>query len=411
MVADQGKHDTVAASSQPLGDWAGWFDFASVEAQQSITGIFDQGAFGPLTVAGTADGWTLGDGGTARLVRDGKRLHLHGTLPPLEPDPLAGPLPVSAADVEVVGWLDTGLPGAAPRREGTMSFTVTADGLRFAGLGAWQTTQQRQAAESWPRLDPARLDAVPANAFLACAVPLQAERTATSVSWRVLVRYVDHMIATLSTPDGDQDADGQRAHTLARTMIAAVTGSIERIDGTLVAWIEPGVPVPTVTVEADMPQAAADALIAATGEPRAADGSITVFTGMLSLTLGWQDGRLVLTTVPGGLAAIDRRGGFTKHQDVQQALAAMPSRQPNLCAVLRPIALVECVAPFVAMAGPEWSKRLTDYEQRLEQSSAYAFISIDNDAQGTRVDAAGLLSLVAGGALAAAAQSPMRIPN
>jgi hypothetical protein len=89
----------------------------------------------------------------------------------------------------------------------------------------------------------------------------------------------------------------------------------------------------------------------------------------------------------------------------------MPSRQPNLCAVLRPIALVECVAPFVAMAGPEWSKRLTDYEQRLEQSSAYAFISIDNDAQGTRVDAAGLLSLVAGGALAAAAQSPMRIPN
>jgi len=230
------------------------------------------------------------------------------------------------------------------------------------------------------------------------------EKTATSVFMQAMLRAMVRQMTM--TPTGAEPVPER-----ARTLIAAGSEAIRRIDGTVVAWIEPGAPVPTVTVEADMPQAAADALIAATGEPRAADGSITSFTGMVSLTLGWQDGRLILTTVPGGLAAIDRRGGFSKHQDVQRAFAAMPSKQPNLCALLRPTALVECIAPFVAMAGPEWSKRLGDYEQRLEQDSAYAYLTILGDAQGMRADAAGLLSLVAGGVLAATAQSPMRISN
>lgn len=387
-----------------LAGCEGWFEFSSAEAQLPVAGMIDDGVFGLFKVGGTADGWTLGDERTVRVVRDGRRLNLHGSLTPMTPDPLAGPRPVSAADIELVNWLDPGLPGAVPVRANIMSLTVTADGLRLASTGAWQTTQQRQAAESWPRLDLARLDAVPANAFLACAVPLQAEKTATSVFIQAMLRATERQFAT--PPTGTQPQSER-----ARVMVAALSEAIRSIDGAIVAWIEPGVPVPTITVEADLPRAAAEALIAATGEPRAADGSITTFTGMVSLTLGWQDGRLILTSVPGGLAAIDRRGGFTRHQDVQRAFAAMPSKQTNLCTVLRPTALVECIAPFVAMAGPEWSKRLADYEQRLEQESAYAYLTIRGDAQGMHIDAAGLLSLVAGGVLAASAQSPMRIAN
>ena len=385
-----------APSVSLLAGSEGWFTFASPEAQRPIAGILDQGGFGLLSCAGTAEGWSLGDGGAVRLVRAGNRLNLHGTLPPLVPDPLAGPWPVSAADVEMISWLDTGLPGAVPLRANTMSLTVTADGLRFASASAWHTTQQRQAVEGWPRLDPARLAAVPASAFLACAVPLTAEDTAKSVFIQTVLLYTVRLLP------GEQKT---------RATIEAVCQAIPQINGTIVAWVEPGVPVPTVTVEADMPQAAADALIAACGEPRAADGSITSFQGMVTMTLGWQDGRLIFTTVPGGLAAIDRRGGFTRQPDVQRAFAAMPSKQPNVCTVLRPAALVDCVAPFVAMAGPTWSKRLEDYTQRLERDSSYSYFTIAGDAQGLRMDAAGLLSLVAGGVLGAVAQSPARIAN
>lgn len=407
----QAKADTVTDSGLSyFAGCAGWFDFASPEAQRPVADLLEHGGFGLFSSTSRADGWTLGDGGEARLVRDGKRLNLQGTLAPLAPDPLAGPWPVSAADLEVINWFDTGLPGAVPLRAGTSSLTVTADGLRLASALAWQTTQQRQAAETWPRLDPARLDAVPASAFLACAVPLTAERTATSVGMQAILRGMETVFLSAQM-DVDMTQKDQSELERARALSAAMGEAIRRIDGSIVAWVEPGVPVPTVTIEADMPKAAAEALIATTGEPRAADGSITSFTGMVSLTLGWQDGRLIFTTVPGGLAAIDRRGGFSKHRDVQRAFAAMPSRQSNLCVVLRPTALVECIAPFVAMAGPEWSKRLAAYEQRLEQDSAYAYLTVAGDAQGLRIDAAGLLSLVAGAVLGAAAQSPMRIPN
>jgi hypothetical protein len=385
---------------------AGRFTFASPEAMQPVAGILDRGGFGLVPVAGTADGWALGDGGLVRLVRHGNRLDLHGSVAPLVPDPIAGPWPASAADLEMVFWFDSGLPGATPLRSATMDFSVTKDGLRLACATPWQTTRQRQAADSWPRLDQRRLDAVPASAFLACAVPLSAEETAKSVFMRSML----HTMAFAASA-GSRSADANTKPNQAGSVIEALCQAISQIDGTFVAWVEPGVPVPTVTVEADLPQVAADALIAATGEPRAADGSITSFQGMVSLTIGWQDGRLIFTTVPGGLAAIDRRGGFTTHKDVQRAFAAMPSKQSNLCAVLRPAALVDCVAPFVAMAGPTWSKRLEDYTQRLERDSSYSYFTIAGDAQGLRMDAAGLLSLVAGGVLAAAAQTPARIAN
>lgn len=397
--------------------------------------VADRAALAPLPdgtlldIRAEADGWSLRDG-ACRLTWAGNRLEAQGRNGPPAPA-LAASLAQSAApeaDFEMVQWFDTGLPGSRPIAGMVARMTVQPEGLRFATTTSWQREQDRAAAVDWPRLDRQRLEAVPAGAFLACAIPLSSSHTTRSVFLQSILLGMERLPTAAGAPTGP-DGVALRATPSSVTvtvqssgittagaaevnpqrLVGAIRQALGAVDGHIVAWVEPGVPLPTVTVEVDLPQAAADALIAATGEPRAADGSISSFTGMVTATLGWRDGRLIFTTVPGGLDAIDRRGGFPRHPEVQRAFDAMPDRQPNLAVILRPAALVETVAPFVAMAGPEWGQRLEAYEQRLVADSAYAYFTVASDAQGLRMDAAGLLALVAGAVMGANAQ--MRTAN
>ena len=413
----------------------GWIGFASPTAQHSFTALLTGPAAASLDCVLSGDGWTLA-GGSAQLAAVGDRLALRGRIPPAAAQVATREQPTDPqADLEFATWFDRGLPGTAPLRTNRATCTVTADGLRLASSMPWANPQQGRNAAAWPKLDRARLAAIPAAAVLACAVQLTPTQTRDSLGLQAML----HSLTKVATGDGkahDGDGDGVSVRIGAVpapgsatvgpmtatvdaskdpapvvALMTALTEAVRRIDGTVVLWVEPGAPLPTVTLEADLPQAAAEALLAATTLPRAADGTLSTLIGMAQLTIGWQSGRLICTTVPGGPAAIDRRGGFSDTPEVRRALAAMPDANPNLCVLLRPTALVDCIAPFVAMAGGDSGERLAAYRRKLLQNSAYAYCTLAGDERGMRLEASGLLSLVAAGVLGSAMQSLPHLAN
>lgn len=381
----RGAHAEVTAPEadvEPVAALAGWARMADAAAVERVLARLD-GA------VATPEGWALG-GGAAQLRREAQRLVLTGSL--LAPD--AAMQATSAApgrtdaDLEIVLW--RAVAGAAPERRGGVDLTVRPDGLRLTSRFAWEDEQQGRDAAAAPRLARDCLDAVPAGALVAGAWRLAPAGTAMG---RLLV----HRLTAAAVPP---------------ELATTVRDAAMRIDGTLLVWVESGAPVPALTGQIELPADAAETLLAATGLPRGADGSVAIQLGLLPLVVGWRDGRLVATTLPGGLDAIDRRGGFTAHDDVRRALAAMPEGPLGGCAVLRPRALVDTVAPYVAMAGAAWNERLLAYDGRL-QDGAYAFLAVASDAGGLRIDAAGVLSLIAGAALAGigAEMMPQRTAN
>ena len=171
---------------------------------------------------------------------------------------------------------------------------------------------------------------------------------------------------------------------------------IQRIDGTLVGWIEPGAPLPLLTLRIAMTEAEATGGLRACGLTLAADGTAAVPCGPLMLSVGWRDGALCATTNPAGIAAIDQHGGFTTHPEAVRSLAALPAYPITACAILRSAALVDTLSPYLAMIDLGITpKAMHDYRASLAAAQAFSVISgagIDGRAV---VDARGSLLLAA----------------
>ena len=161
-----------------------------------------------------------------------------------------------------------------------------------------------------------------------------------------------------------------------------------------------------MNLEADLPKTDFDTLIAAMNGKPDANGTLKI-EGDLSLTLGYHNNRLILTTNPGGLAGIDRSGGFSKQPEIVRAIAALPPGKHAACALMRPSALVATAQPFVAMFAPEWNQRVMDYKTRLETSKAYGFLTIGADERGVKVEAAGVMSIIAAAIIGTQATNPL----
>jgi hypothetical protein len=172
----------------------------------------------------------------------------------------------------------------------------------------------------------------------------------------------------------------------------AVRRALEQVDGNLTLWIEPGTPIPVVSMSIDLGQQAAADLMHGLGLVPDQDG----IARHDQVSMAWRNGRLVLTTNPGGPDAVHESGGFTDNEDVRQALAAMPT--PNqFKAILRPAALMHHVQAFAPLLlSAEQQQRFSAYQQRVQDRSSFAFLSMDADSKGFYLDAGGLLALIAG---------------
>ncbi|MCK6491063.1 MAG: hypothetical protein L6R48_22655, partial [Planctomycetes bacterium] len=387
----------------------GWVDTAGPESPifarlgaGAATRTAPAGQDGPALIP-TPDGWELrsAGAGSARLAREGSRLVVGG--PAADPG-LAARLaelrrPRNAeADLEFAVALDTGLSGADLRRLFGLQLTVTDDGLRLRTQHPEWDAAAAALAVPAPALDLQRFARIPANAFLAAGVALTPQTTRTSPFWHGIIQPLLQIEKVSANLNGG--------------WMTAIAGALAEADGSLVAWVEPGSPLPVVTVELDLPRAAHDRLVAALAADRRvarpADGSTLSFTaGPMSLDFSWQDGRTVFTTNPAGTGAIERSGGFLRQPEIVRALAALPPGPRSVCALLRPAALTAFASPFLGMMDPDLKPRLADYGRRLEAAKAYGFLTVGGDAAGRRIEAAGVLALVIGAVLAGPIQDAM----
>lgn len=384
---------------------SGWIDATAVDAPliARLRATLD-GPDAPPDVHPDGDGWSFATaGGEGRIAIAGGRILLQppadaAAVPAAVAD-LAANAAMPEADVEFGIILDPGRPGQPMQRSTAGHLRLGDDGLRFRCV-----TRDGAAPRPGGGLERQHLDRVPAAAIAAGAMAVRPGDPALADLWTGIAAGIT---LPVERRHGGVPAGLRSALTACELLLA-------RCDGTLLGWVEPGCPLPSVTVAADLGASDAQAVMRASGLPIAADGTVSALVGPVTLGLGWRDGRLLITTNPAGIAGIDLTGGFTAHPEIRRALAAMPAGRIDACALLRPAACLDLAMPFGAMLVPRLQRPLMDYRARIAGGQAFAFIAGTRAGEGLRIDAAGILALAGCAAMAGQAMDPaarMRIAN
>ncbi len=313
---------------------------------------------------------------------------------------LARKAAMPASELEFATYLDPGRPGLAPMRTATGSLLIGADGLRFTS-----TVETGRDAPAGPGLDRGCFARVPAAAIIAAAMAIAPGNTGATGYYRSLLTTIG---------SGLEAQHGGRLPVEAQAAMTATGLLLDKADGVMLAWIEPGMPIPSLTIEVDLAPADAEAVIIASGLPRAADGSASLLAGPVAFTLGWHGGHFVATTHPGGIVSFDHAGGFTTQPEIQRALAAIPAGNINACALIRPAATLDLAMPFGVMLVPDLQKPLIDYRAALATSQGYGFITSGTTGKTVTVEAGGILALAGCAILAVQAADPaarIRVAN
>lgn len=358
------------------------------EGQPDIRWAVDTGDAGPLS--GLCDRLDAGDD---RVTRDGGlfAFHARGVVPRAG---VAAPARFPDACVELsldpiallagLGLAAPGSDGATPRtsaRPVTIGLTLDALGLRER----WDVPVAEP--EHWrlvrlPRVDPRLLAALPAEALMGCAFVADGDASISALACTGIAEQPAALIA----------AD----LALARLGLPTTVDLLGGLRGPCVAWIEEGSPAPSVTLVAGMDEGLARRLLPIlalnAGMSRLEDGALVGFLGASACEADYRDGRLVITTHPGGIdGCLGRAPGFGDHPEVAQALAELPrsavligaSRSGPAASALARIAL----RPLAHLGLPQLSTLPRDLEAR----GRHGFLAVTQVEHGLRVDAAGLL--------------------
>ena len=292
-----------------------------------------------------------------------------------------------SADLEMNVFRDRGLSeGTEP--SGAMTLHLDPAGARFTSRFPWGLATPKEVAEelALPHVDRRRLDTIPADALIAAAAAVDATHSKDSPLWISTRSQIESVLKENSASD-----------PTIRKYAMAFLDAMEHVDGHVLFWLQPGAPIPTMTVQADLSHAAIEAFITATGETPNADGVVLLPLGPITLQVGGKDGHLIATTRPDGLAGAVASGGFCQNPEIQQALTEMPMEGPLACVLLRPEAFAAHMSPFLEMAlQPEDHQRLADYRQRLGASRSYGSFRFEIHPDGMHAEAHGLVALIAG---------------
>ncbi|MCK6488568.1 MAG: sigma-70 family RNA polymerase sigma factor [Planctomycetes bacterium] len=332
-------------------------------------------------------GWRFASqGGSGRMsIDDGRVRFLLDPVPTLPPAVAAGQAAALPADVLLdfrqavdrtcTSWLvrfDVRLAeeGLRLHVEGPASDQVA--GLNMAPAGI---------------LDLGRLEQVPAQALWAAAVVLRPGS------------QINDLVKTVVPASRQLMVEGRPEEP-----VDHIRQTLVRANGTLLAWIGPGSPMPVLNVALDLPEAEAHLLIARLGLALDQDGTATAMLGPVLASVGWREGKLLATTDPAGLATFTGAGGFTAQPEVVRALACLPGPVTG-CVLVRPAALLDAVMPYLPILGAQVPMpALHRYRDRLAAAKAFGLLTVAGDAAGRAVvDARG--SLVLAGCVVLATQT------
>jgi RNA polymerase sigma factor (sigma-70 family) len=281
----------------------------------------------------------------------------------------------------------------------SLSMTIAEDGLRLVHTGTWSKPLKPEEAKGFaalPRVKHDRLRSLPHDTIAAAVMSLSSSQTKASALFAILD-------SEFKAGEGNGSFnmqlgyEGIRAGLTSNTEVMrrtflAIKNAFEQVDGDVVTWLQPGTPLPTWSLAADLPQAAAQNLFTGLGLNPDAQGIVHYNT----VTMGWREGRLIITSNPQGLAGVVESGGFTDHEDVQRGLTAMPNPDAMLCAVLRPGALVTQLQSFSPLfLTAEQQEQFTAYQKQVTETNAYGFLSLGLNAEGMKIDAGGVLAIAA----------------
>lgn len=343
------------------------------------------------------DAWVgASAGGTGNITIVGDRISftpLPGAVaPPTMITIQAQTVSVPNSALEFSAFLDLGRPGLAPIRTATGNFGIDQDGLHFSS-----TMELGTEEPTGPGLDRTCFARVPTEAFLAIGTAIHPQKGGSIGLYRKL--FTSMRIMTEAANGGKLPAEVEAYMNAAGLLL-------DKTDGVLLAWVEPGMTMPSLTLEVDLAKADADAVIAASGLTRAADGSASMVAGPFLITLGWHNGHFVATSHPSGIKSFEHAGGFTNHPEIQRDLAAMPTGNLNACALIRPVAYLDLATPFITMASPDLKAPLSDYRSALTKGPGYGFLTSVTKGKTTTFEARGVLALACCVLLASQAQTP-----
>ena len=173
--------------------------------------------------------------------------------------------------------------------------------------------------------------------------------------------------------------------------------------GPALLWADQGAPLPAISFALDMPQALGEAALALLDAKLqfspGADGVHLGVAGFIPVQAAWRDGRLLVTTAPGGIAAAAARpGGFTAVPEVAAALKELPAGDLLAAGLGRSgpsWGAVASLAPWLTRRKPELATLGAD----LAKAGKHGFLALRRDGADVVVDAGGLL----GGPLSTAA--------
>lgn len=386
------KHLQDIIEGKRLPSMQGWVeaDHEQAPALLTIRSLLDGGSIAGLPVSSSAAGWTIhARDNSAQVVTRAARVEWSAESgltegAPLPPEDLMRSRD-GTADVEIRLLDDRGAGAQHVREDMAITVAIADDGMRLTMRSQDRSLVGEVPAGAMPVVDRARLSRLPDDAIAGMVLALSPATTKSSA----MMNGFRVEVVRQTNPNAVDAADNTKSMD---QITLSVLDALADVDGHLRCWIQPGSPVPTMSFVVDLPEAAARSLLASIGTP-GTDGTVFV----AGATFGWADGMLKGTTHPGGLSAVVESGGFTKHDEVQRALAAMTPDPVSFCVIMRPEPLVTQILPFAAMFMPvEQQQQLTAYQRRLAQTKAFGYLTLASSPTGMQVDAGGLLAFIAG---------------
>ncbi len=190
----------------------------------------------------------------------------------------------------------------------------------------------------------------------------------------------------------------RKSDRVLRELTGLVHKCILSANGPLLLYLQPGLMIPSVTVELPCNEKQAkeflSVMITATEASEIGGDLLSLQMNMLSIQVAYRDNRLIFTSDLGGVEAVlEAQRGFTKQVDVLPALSALEA--DSICHFLvRHKQLANQVLPLLEMIQPELGLKAKAFAEALPEENA-SWLRWGNDADGFNASGDGAMVLLA----------------
>lgn len=301
----------------------------------------------------------------------------------------------------ITGWARPKAGGAVASM---MSFDLDfdeAEGLRAASWVAHASVGESRRTQAQPQAGADLLAGVPADAIATWAMRIAPGVNAQNAFLLGILLPLE--LGLEGSADGTGPAHPE--HHARVALIQAIQGILDEADGTILAIVRPGPLIPIFGLSLPRPADAGPLFEAlrGLGFQDGGDGSVQALAGMVTVHIGFDGDRLVVTNAPSGVAGLHAGAkGFVQQPDVADFLGRRSSAKGYHLGVLRQGPLLDQVAPLIAAAlDADQQRDLLDLQERLRSQPRTGGFLIHHDERGVHFEAAGVLPVAASLAITA----------